>query len=49
MAFGGHYDLDPLDGFVLVLEDRHRSHFVDITQVWILLVYNFFFFEIFYN
>ena len=33
MAFGGPYDADLLDRSVLVLQDRHRSHLVDITQV----------------
>ena len=35
MAFEGPYDVDPLDRFVLVLQDRHRSHLVDTTQVCI--------------
>ena len=42
MAFGGRFDVDPFDKFVLVLQDKHRSHFVDATRVWILLVYKFF-------
>ena len=35
MAFGGPYDADPLDRYVLVLQDKHRSHLVDTTQVCI--------------
>ena len=35
MAFGGPYDVDSLDRYVLVLQDRHRSHLVDTTQVCI--------------
>ena len=29
MAFRGLHDADPLDPFVLVLQDRHRSYLVD--------------------
>ena len=29
MVFRGLYDANPLDPFVLVLQDRHRSHLVD--------------------
>ena len=29
MAFRGIHDADPSDTFVLVLQDRHRSHLVD--------------------
>ena len=35
MTFGGPYDVDPLDRFVLFLSDIHRSHSVDTTQVCI--------------
>ena len=35
MTFGGPYDADPLDRFVLVLQDRYRSHLEGITQVCI--------------
>ena len=35
MAFIGPYDVDPLERSVLVLQDRHRSHLVDTTQVCI--------------
>ena len=40
MAFKGLHDADPLDPSVLVLQDRHRSHLVDIKQVCILLFIN---------
>ena len=36
MAFKGLHDANPLDLFVLVLQDRHRSHLVDTKQVCIL-------------
>ena len=36
MAFRGLHDANPLDQFVLVLQDRHRSHLVDTEQVCIL-------------
>ena len=29
MAFKGVHDADPLDPYVLVLQDKLRSHFVD--------------------
>ena len=29
MTFRGLHDADPLDSFVLVLQDRQRSHLVD--------------------
>ena len=40
MASRGLHDADPLDPSVLRLQDRHRSHFVEIDQVCILLVMN---------
>ena len=40
MAFRGLHDADPLDPFVLLLQDRHRSHLVDNEQVCILLFMN---------
>ena len=40
MAFRGLHDADPLDPFVLVLQNRHRSHLVDTEQVCILLLIN---------
>ena len=40
MAFIGLHDADPLDPSVLLLQDRHRSHLVDIEQVCILLFMN---------
>ena len=40
MAFRGLHDADPLDPFVLLLQDRHMSHLVDIEQVCILLFMN---------
>ena len=40
MAFRGLNDADSLDPFVLVLQDRHRSHLVDTKQVCILLLIN---------
>ena len=40
MAFRGLHDVDPLDPFVLVLQDKHRLHLVDIEQVCILLLIN---------
>ena len=43
MAFRGIHDVDPLDPFVLVLQDRHRSHLVDTEQVCILLLINYYF------
>ena len=38
MAFRGLHDADPLDQYVLVLQERHRSHLVDIERVCILLL-----------
>ena len=35
MAFGRPYDADPLDRSISVLQDRHRSHLVDTTQIFI--------------
>ena len=35
MTSGGPYVVDPLDRFVFILQDRHRSHLVDTTQVCI--------------
>ena len=43
MAFRGLHDADPSDPSVLVLQDRHRSHFVDTEQVCILLNINYFY------
>ena len=40
MAFRGLHDANPLDPFVLVLQDRYRSHLVDTEQVCILLLIN---------
>ena len=40
MVFRGPYDVDPLDPSVLLLQDRHRSHFVETDQVCILLFMN---------
>ena len=40
MAFRGLHDADPLDPSVMVLQDRHMSHLVDIEQVCILLLIN---------
>ena len=37
MAFRGLHDADPSDPSILVLQDRHRSHLVDMEQVCILL------------
>ena len=37
MTFKALHDADPLDPSVLVLQDRHRSHLVDINEVCILL------------
>ena len=38
MAFRGVQDADPLDPYVLVLQDKHRSHFVNTERVCILLL-----------
>ena len=43
MVFRGLHDADPLDPFVLVLQDRHRSHLVDADQVCILLNINYYY------
>ena len=43
MAFRGLHDVDPLDPFVLVLQNRHRSHLVDTEQVCILLNINYYY------
>ena len=40
MAFRGLHDADPLDPSALLLQDRHRSHFVKTDQVCILLFMN---------
>ena len=40
MAFKGLHDADPLDPFVLVLQDKHMLHLVDTEQVCILLLIN---------
>ena len=40
MVFRGLHDADPSDPSVLLLQDRHRFHFVDIEQVCILLFMN---------
>ena len=40
MAFRGLHDADPLDPSVFLLQDRHRSHFVETDQVCILLFIN---------
>ena len=40
MTFKGLYDADSLDPFVLVLQDRHRSHLVDTEHICILLIIN---------
>ena len=36
MTFRGLHDADPLDPYVLVLHDRHRSCLEDVEQVCIL-------------
>ena len=38
MAFRGIHDADPSDTSVLLLQDRHLSHLVDIEQVHNLLI-----------
>ena len=38
MAFRGLHDVDHLDPFVLVLQDRHISHLVDTERVCDLLL-----------
>ena len=43
MAFRGLHDADPLDPSVLVLQDRHRLHLVDIEHVCILLIINYYY------
>ena len=37
MAFRALHNADPLDPSVFVLQDRHRSHLVDMEEVCILL------------
>ena len=37
MAFKALHDADPLYLSILVLQDRHRSHLVDMEEVCILL------------
>ena len=41
IAFRGLHDAYPLYPFVLVLQDRLRSHIVDTEQVCILLLVNY--------
>ena len=43
MTFKGLHDADILDPFVLVLQDRHRLHFVDTEQICILLIINYYY------
>ena len=43
LVFKGLHDADPLDPCVLVLQDRHKSHLVDIEQICILLLINYYF------
>ena len=43
LAFRGVHDANPLDPSVLVLQDRHRSHLVNIEQVCILLIINYYY------
>ena len=43
MAFRGLHDADPLDPFVLVLQDRRMSHLVDTKQICILLIINYYY------
>ena len=40
MAFRGLHDVDQLDPSVLLLQNKHRSDFVDTEQVCILLFMN---------
>ena len=40
MAFRELHDADPLDPSILVLQDRHMLHLIDIEQVYILLLTN---------
>ena len=40
IAFRGLHDADPLYPFVLVLQDTHRLHLVDIEPVCILFLVN---------
>ena len=40
IAFRGLHDADPLYPSVLVLQDTHMAHLVDIEQVCILLLVN---------
>ena len=43
MAFSGLHDIDPSDPSFLVLQNRHRSHLVDMEQVCILLNINYYY------
>ena len=43
MTLRGLHDADPLDPFVLVLQDRHRSHLVDTEHIYILLIINYYY------
>ena len=43
MMFGGLHDADPLDPFLLILQDKHKSHLVDIEQVCILLIIKYYY------
>ena len=43
MAFRGLHNANSLDPSVLVLQDKHRSNLVDIEQVCILLLINYYF------
>ena len=43
MVFRGLHNADPLDPSVLVLKDRHKSNLVDIEQVCILLIINYYY------
>ena len=42
MTFRGLHDADPLDPFVLVLQDRQRSH-LDTEHICILLIINYYY------
>ena len=43
MAFRGLHDANLLDPSVLVLQDRHRLHLVDMEQVCFLLNINYYY------
>ena len=43
MTFRGLHDADPLDPFVLVLQDKHKSYLVDTKEVCILLIINYYY------